>query len=265
MPFHDKGRGLQPEVGGEQHRVIWLLHLLPLLLGPLSLLPRAVGAEASLVIDAPGHLIPELEEETGMVGLVDDGHGMVAEVLEGGVDDGVVGAQVFGFEAPVQVDSVPVEEEGEDGPENVEVHWDDEGDEEDWRGAHELVEPVIGDHSEGAGVVEGVVVFVHVPQGLESVAKVVVSPLEEIGADPQDKEGHNVVLPRIPPSPAECVREPTCAQVEGKRGAEGCYDHALEHEADLAADHLGSGVLGVDLVPPLFIGGVLIVRTEEDA
>jgi len=131
----DRG-GLPPEGRREQHGIVRLLHLFVLLLGSLAPGTSAFRAEACFVVHASSQLIPQLEEESSVVGLVNDGYGVMAEVLEGGIDDGIVGPKEVQLEAPVQVYPIPVEEEGEDSPQKVQVHRHDQGYYENWCGPH---------------------------------------------------------------------------------------------------------------------------------
>jgi len=63
-----------------------------------------------------------------MIGPVDDRHGMMAEVLVGGVDDRVVSSYERKLKAPVQVNTISIEEEGEHSPQQIQVHWKEEWD-----------------------------------------------------------------------------------------------------------------------------------------
>jgi len=198
-----------------------------------------------------------------VVGLVDDRVGVVAEVLERRVDDGVVGAEEAELESPVQVHPVSVEEEREDPPEEVEVHGHDEGYQNHGGSSHELVHPFIGNDGKRARIVKSVVELVNIPEKLETVANVVVAPFEEVRSYPQEKEGKDMVLPGVPARPTECVGHPASAEIEGEGGAERCHDNPLHHEGDLRAHHLRSGVLWVDFIPPGFVGRITIIREEN--
>jgi hypothetical protein len=150
-------------------------------------------------------LVPQLEKESSVVGLVDDGNSVVAEVLEGSVDDRVVSSNKIELKAPVQVHAVAIKEEGEDSPKEVKIHRHDKGEHKNWCCSNKLVHPLISNHCEGTRIVERVVKLVNIPKELRAVANVVVKPLKEIGTNPQNEETEQVVLPGEPTVPTKCV------------------------------------------------------------
>jgi len=204
-----------------------LLNLVELFLGTLAFVAGTLRAEACLVVDRASHLVPQLEEEASVVWFVDDRDGVVAEVLEGGVDEGGMCIQRLKLESPVEVHSVSIEEEREHGPKQVEVDWHDQGDNEHRCGSHKLIHPFVSNNSKRAWVVEGVVVFVDVPEELKAVTNVVVRPFKEISSYPQHKEAENMILPRVSSRTTERVGHLACAEVEGHSRTERCNDDPL--------------------------------------
>lgn len=51
-------------------------------------------------------MLKDLKEETGMIGLVHDGQGVVNVVLERSIEERVMGVRVFEFVTPVKVDAI---------------------------------------------------------------------------------------------------------------------------------------------------------------
>ena len=87
---------------------------------------------------------------------------MVDVVLEARVDQPVVRRDnPIGLVAAVQVDAVAVEEDGEGQVEDVEVDAHEQREEEQRRGAVQVVPGLVSDHGEGRGVREVVVVLVN--------------------------------------------------------------------------------------------------------
>ena len=96
------------------------------------------------------------------------------------VEDGIVRMDVRGLVAPVEVDAVEVEEGAVGEEHHVHVDRDEEGEEEQWHGAEELVHVLVSDDGEGGRVEEDVVVLVEVPESGVDVAETVVAPLPEV-------------------------------------------------------------------------------------
>lgn len=61
-------------------------------------------------IDAAEELIPYLEIEACVIRLILDRHSMMKIVLEGGIDNGMMGVGIREFMAPMKIDSVTIEE-----------------------------------------------------------------------------------------------------------------------------------------------------------
>ncbi len=74
--------GAPPERRGKEDRVIRLHKAVVDLFGSFPTSSSTFGAEALLTIDASCNLVPEFEEEASVIGLVDDGLRVVAEVLK---------------------------------------------------------------------------------------------------------------------------------------------------------------------------------------
>jgi len=200
-----------------------------------------------------------------MVRFVHDGNGVMAIMLEGRVDDGVVGADVGSFVTPMEVNAITVEEKGENAPQEVEVDGHEEGDDKDRCCANELVHPFISNHRERTGVVKNVVVLVDIPEKPDFVPNLVIRKLSQIRSDPHDKKGKQMVLPRMAARSTESTVEVFCAEVEGNGWAERRNNNPLEHQRDLVANHLGTGELWVKFVSPFFICGILVILQENDS
>jgi len=106
-------------------------------------------------------------------------------------------------------------------------------------------------------------VLVYVPEELGDVTQVVVGPLKQIRTNPEYKEAHNMVLPRVTTTPTESVGDIASAEVERESWAEGSHNHPLEHQDDLGSYHLGRGVFGINFVSPLLIVWIHVVGKEQ--
>lgn len=138
-----RAASVQPERWAKKHAVIGLFDLRKGLLCTLATSTRALAAETFLVPHASSEVIPELDEETSVVGAIDDATRMVEVVLERSVDEPVVGIRVFEFVAPVEVAPISIEKGCKHGEEHIDVDRGDQGKDEQRRCAHELIEPLV--------------------------------------------------------------------------------------------------------------------------
>jgi len=193
---------------------------------------------------------------------VDDGKRVMAEMLKGGIDEGVVGREKGKLEAPVEVEPVAVEKTREDAPEEIEVDGHEEGNYEHGEGSYKLIRPVVRNDRERAGIVEQVVVLVLVPEELEPMPHPMVHPLEQIRLQPQKEKGKEMVVPRVPARSTKGSGSPASRQIKRKRGTKRSKKISLKHKDNFRAHHLRSGILRMDFVSPCFICGICIIRKK---
>jgi hypothetical protein len=89
--------------------------------------------------------------------------------------------------------AIPIEKDGESEPEDVHVDGKKHRDNEEGRRANEHVHVFVGNHSKRGWVEKHMVGLMKAPHRKEFVAKVVVTPLEEVAAEPYRKKGDDVV------------------------------------------------------------------------
>ena len=101
----------QPESPIQQSTVVGFFDFVKLFSRTFALLFLTFDTEAFLSwIDAAEDLIPQLEIESRVIGLVLDRDGVMEIVLEGRVDDRMVSIGVGKLVAPVQINAIAIEE-----------------------------------------------------------------------------------------------------------------------------------------------------------
>lgn len=88
---------------------------------------------------------------------------MVQVVLEGGVDDGVVGREPRELMAPMEVRSVPIKKNRKCDEQHIHIDRNKKRDDQKRATTHKLIYIFICDHSEGTRVEEDVMGTVEVP------------------------------------------------------------------------------------------------------
>mmetsp|Transcript_64583 Transcript_64583/g.188941 ORF Transcript_64583/g.188941 Transcript_64583/m.188941 type:complete len:306 (+) Transcript_64583:159-1076(+) len=243
--------------------------LLPALNRAVAKLLVLYGRDDLLVlVHAAGELVPELDEETRVVGLVLDRDRVVDVVLEARVQDGVVVGNARELVATVEVHAPDHGDETSGKVQHVQVEGHAKeavGDgvhHDRVQGAHEVVHGVVGDRAEGRGVVVLVVVLVHHPQAVQVVAEVVPAPLVEVGDGNHHECREEPVAPRggrVAVVPHRAVRD----EVEVQRGHKGHGGRAQDAAQEQLPQDVGRGrVLRVALEAPLVIRGVHVVVDE---
>mmetsp|Transcript_16396 Transcript_16396/g.32634 ORF Transcript_16396/g.32634 Transcript_16396/m.32634 type:complete len:346 (-) Transcript_16396:48-1085(-) len=250
---------VKPEVDVEENRVVRDDDLLVEGLGPLPFLLLALAAEALLdrVHAAPHEMVPDLEEESGMVRLAQNSLRVMQVMVIRCIEDGVVGREVRRLVAPVEVDAVEVEEGSVRKEHHVHVDGEKKREEEQRHGTEELVHVLIRDDSERGRVEKDVVVLVKGPEPGVDVPEPVVPPLTEVRDDGDDGElqehakGSPVISVGERVVGAVSLRPAGLREVDGDRGAQSRGVDALGRLDNLIANLLGSRVFRVGLSLPL--------------
>lgn len=250
------GDTTEPKLRIEEHTVLRLVDLGEHLRRPLPGLAGALGTEALLVVHRPEHLVPSLDEETCVVGRSQHGLGVVAVVLEGRVENGVVRIQPFELVSKVEVDAVDVEEHGVGEEQDVHVDRHYHREEHEWRCATELVHMTVGDDGERGGVEENVVFSVVLPEAREHMTHAVVVEFKEVTREDDEKELCHTVPHWVAIQAAVGVGVAVGGEVETHGGNEGGRAHPFHCLKNLIPHFLGRGVLGIYLSQPFVVRGV---------
>ncbi len=177
-----------PERQREERRIIGFGQCFPSLVRAFTARHTALRAHAFVLVHAPEQLIPNLEEKPSMVWLVQRRFGVMHIMLKRRIDERMMRIGPIDLVAPMQVNAVPVKQDGEHAKQEVHVDGHHERKNNQRRGAKELVNGQVRNDRERAGIVKRVMMPMLFPRELADVAEPVVRKFEEIGRDPNDEK-----------------------------------------------------------------------------
>ena len=276
----------QPESPIQQDAVVGFFDFVELFSRSFALLFLTFDTEALLSwIDAAEDLIPQLEIESRVIGLVLDRDGVMEIVLKGRVDDRMMSIGIGKLVAPVQIDAIAVEEgrklndqclsigsgmnESHLKEEQIHVDREESWEDDERQRSDKLIDVFIGDDGERCWVVELMMGLVDVPAGIDGVTHSMVEELEEICGQPNDKETDDQIRPTESAETTVTLKFPSTHQMQGESGTKGGREETFEHHDDFRFHSTGRWIFGIGFLLPFFEGNLHIViikndRREED-
>lgn len=122
---------------------------------------------------------------------------MVEIMLEGGVDEGLVGREARQFVTAVKIDTVTIKEDGIGSKEEIHVHRHHHREEKQRHGTDELIDGLIGNDRERRRIAKVMMRAMLLPAEFGGVAESVVVEGPEVRAEPDDEEGEDVIAERV--------------------------------------------------------------------